>query len=184
MIRIFTNRILLVLGFMLCMNNLFSQSAFNDKENIKSYELKSKKEREAYENKVKYKLEDFYNYLQIIGNPEVEKYLREHTLGLTQKMFSKDVKVIDFMADSNSTILLSSFLKKLVQSNETIKFSISNVATQSESDQQSTSYTLQIKKQNKVIDYQLTQLFTISLVDKKFGSKTKQVTLITLGEIH
>ena len=182
MIKAFVNRFLIVLSFVLFVNGAFSQSAFNNKENITSYELKSEKEREAYENKVKYKLEDFYNYLQIIGNPEVEKHLREHTLSLTQKLFSEDVQVVDFLADSNLTISLSSFLYKLLQSSKTVQFSISNLVIQSV--EQSASYSLQIKEQNKVVDYYLNQLFTISLVDKKFGSKTKQVTLITLGEIQ
>ena len=167
MIKAFIYITILTLNLTLCSNIVFSQSAFNNKENITNYELKSEKERAAYENKVKHKLEDFYNYLEIIGNPEVEKELREHTVVLAQKLFSEDVQIVDFVLDSTTTIALSSFLNRLMQSAKSIEFTISNIVTQSKSLDRNANYSLRVIKENESLNYELSQSFTISLLDKK-----------------
>lgn len=178
------SKIITVISFVVLVNTVFSQSAFNNKTNITSYELSSKKERIAYEYKVKSKLEDFYNYLQIIGNPKVEKQLREHTVTLTQKLFSDDVEMINLLSESDTTILLSTFLQKLLYSNQAISFSLSEITPRFNNEGENISYHLQVKAQDNTKTFDLNQRFTLSLLNKKFGSKTKQVTVITLGRIY
>ncbi len=181
--KIFLVKLVLIIFYLLGGSDGFSQAAFTNYSNVTSYQTKTEKEKLAYEHKVASKLTDFYNYLDIIGDPSVEKKLRKHTVNLVQKLFSGDVEIVDFLSESREQTTLTVFLQRLLKSSIKVRFSISNIHAMSEGIDRNTNYDLKVEGLEGESAYKINQLFEINLVDKQFGSKVKKVTVIILGKI-
>lgn len=174
--------ILTLIALFLCQLG-WSQSATNVTQNHVLYEIKSAKEMMAYNDKVVSKVRDFYNYLEIISNPKIEQKVREHTIGLTKKMFLGDVELVDFLSGSDETIRLEALLNKLMEAGESLKFTVSSTHVSLLKDDQTITYTLAVVKKGKAVNYELKQLSYIVSTTKNFGNKTRDVVITWLGEI-
>jgi len=171
---------LMIAGLMV--SCLLGQSqSINNK--LVAYEMKSEKEMMAYNNKVVAKVTDFYNYLELISDPNIENRVRGHTVSLVRKMFLKDVPMVNFLSKSNERIQLEQLLLDLMMSKNKMSFIISQPKFYLEGSEQNISYNLFVKRKNKEEKYQLKQLYFVNVANKKFGDKNKEVVLINLDEI-
>ncbi len=117
------NQILVL--FMIVNFNLLSQSAST---NIKtSNALLMAKTVKAYQIKSENKIEEFYNLLNIIGNPEVKTALKEQTILEIYKFFKdRNIKIPNLIEDKNKEISLTDFLNLVSKSKEKIFFETEN----------------------------------------------------------
>ena len=83
--------------------------------------------REAFRLKSKAKVDDLYNYLNIIGNPDFEKDIRTHTISLVKKMFIAEATISNLLSPKES-LLVNNFLDRILQSKGKIQFKISDIS--------------------------------------------------------
>ena len=103
----------------------FSQeSSINTKKNQSVLMAKTTK---AYQIKSENKIEEFYNLLNILGNPAVKKILKEQTIAEITKFFKDENATIPNLIDGkNKDISLSDFLNLISKSTEKITFQTEN----------------------------------------------------------
>lgn len=141
-------------------------------QNLKAYQIKS-------ENKI----QEFYNYLNILGKPEVKPELKEQTITAIKKLFKEEnIKIPNFFKDATKDILLNDFLNLVAKSNENCSFTVegfgySYVQTDNKNQRFWTiGYTLQLEKGKK--QYTIRDIMqNVSLLqeEKQFGKNTKTV---------
>jgi hypothetical protein len=112
----------LILFMIIIANTIaFSQSASTN--TIKTNSLLMAKTIKAYQIKSENKIEEFYNLLNIIGNPDVKTILKEQTIIEIYKFFKdKNAKIPNLIDDKNKEISFSDFLNLLSKSKERIIF--------------------------------------------------------------
>jgi hypothetical protein len=141
-------------------------------QNLKAYQIKS-------ENKI----QEFYNYLNILGKPEVKPELKEQTITAIKKLFKEEnIKIPNFFKDATKDILLNDFLNLVAKSNENCSFTVegfgySYVQTDNKNQRFWTiGYTLQLEKGKKQYTIRdIMQNVTLLQEEKQFGKNTKTV---------
>lgn len=181
-----------VIIFLLFSQVVLSQSApeYNPENTIESIErietlshslLESDdiESREAFRLKSKAKVDDLYNYLNIIGNPDFEEGIRTHTISLVKKMFAKEATISNILS-SEKTISTHSFLDKVLSSKEKIKFSMTNVSLKSNI----ITYSLKLNQGNNLVkSMNISQAIYWENKEKMFGNTSKKVLTSSLGSI-
>lgn len=171
---------LMLLLFMIGNTIAFSQSATTNTKNTNSVLMA--KTLKAYQIKSENKIEEFYNLLNILGNPEVKTVLKEQTIMEIYKFFKdKNTKIPNLIEDKNKEISLSDFLNVLSKSTAKINFKTENkgqsyVQEHEENKFWTIGYNLNItkgKNTNKLRN--VMQNVSLLLEEKQFGSTKKMV---------
>lgn len=148
----------------------FSQSL------LESDDIKS---REAFRLKSKAKVDDLYNYLNIIGNPAFEEDIRAHTVSLVKKMFTEDATISNLLSPQES-LLVNNFLDRILQSKEKIHFKILEISLKSNI----INYSLTLNQGNKPAkSMNIYQIIYWENKEKMFGNTSKKVLISSLGSI-
>jgi len=162
-----------------------SSSIDNDlrRNEVSSYSLlenENIEKREAFRTKSKAKVEDLYSYLNIIGNIEYKDDIRKHTVSLVKKLFVANSEINDVL-NSNKPVLVDNFIQTLLQSKESIEFSINNINIEASS----ISYFLTYKKGgNTSKTTNMSQKVYWNYEIKKFGNNSKKVLISNLGSVE
>jgi hypothetical protein len=178
---------LMLLVFMIGNTIAFSQSASTNTKNTNSVLMA--KTLKAYQIKSENKIEEFYNLLNIIGNPEVKTVLKEQTILEISKFFKdKNTKIPNLIEDKKKVISLSDFLNLVSKSKEKITFQTENKGKSYVQEYDGNKfwtigYDLNItngKTKTKLIN--VMQNVSLLQEEKQFGStkKTVQNTYLTM----
>ena len=99
-------------------------------------------------------------------------------------MVETDVEILDFTEINPKKIDLEEFLSKI--KNKSYRFSIQSKPASSELglNQWQNVYTLSVSQKEKTTDFKLNQIIYFEPKEKKFGSKTKTVWEVKLGDIQ
>lgn len=157
---------------------VFSQSASTKTSNsvlaaktIKAYQIKS-------ENKV----DEFYNLLNILGNPVVKTVLKEQTILEISKLFKdKNTTIPNLIEDKNTEIKLTDFLNAVSKSTEKITFTPENKGySYSQGSNENKSWTIGFdlnivkgKSKNKIKN--VMQNISLLQEEKQFGTTKKTI---------
>lgn len=137
----------------------------------------------AYQESSQNKIETFFEYLTLYSaekNSELKKQIRENILLMTDS----DMELPDFTASTSAEIGLETFLSTI--ENQSIQFNIKSSQNSGETGINSwiNSYILSVTQSGKTSDFKLNQTIYFTSDEKQFGSKTKSVWEIKLGDIE
>lgn len=138
---------------------------------------------EAYQENSQNKLEEFYEYLSIYSsetNEELKKQIRENILA----MADVGVRFRDFTESTQPEISLVEFLSKI--ENKSYRFEIKSRQISGELglNEWVNSYVLVVTLNQTRSEFEVNQIIRFEPIEKKFGSKTKTVWEINLGDIQ
>lgn len=174
-----------VIVFILFSKTLFSQSSNIESDNQSSQiiilESENLEKREAFRAKSTAKVDDLYNYLNIVGNTNFDNDIRTHTASLVKDLFvDKATLSRDILSSREAPILIDVFLETLINSKEKIEFIISNINL----DSNILNYVLTLKTGTKTIDtIEITQTIHWAYKTKQFGKHSKDVLVSSFGSI-
>lgn len=137
----------------------------------------------TYQESSQNKIESFFEYLTLYSaekNSELKKQIRENIL----LMADSDMELPDFTSSTSAEIGLETFLSKI--ENQSIQFKIKSGQNSGETrlNHWINSYALSIIKNGRTSDFKLNQTIYFTSGEKQFGSKTKSVWEIKLGNIQ
>lgn len=137
----------------------------------------------AYQESSQTKTASFFEYLTLYSaekNSELKNQIRENILLMTDS----DMELPDFTTLASAKIGLETFLSKI--ENQSIQFKIKSAQSSGETGLNSwiNSYTLSVTQNGKTSDFNLNQTIYFTSAEKQFGSKTKSVWEIKLGNIE
>ncbi len=141
-------------------------------QNLKAYQIKS-------ENKV----QEFYNYLNILGKTEIKPELKQQTITEIKKLFKdENIEIPNFLSDATKDIPLNDFLNLVTKCNESCSFTIEGVGysyAQTDNKNQrwwTIAYTLQLYKGKAKYTFRnIMQNAILLQEEKQFGKNTKTV---------
>lgn len=152
------------------------------KKSIKSsYSMQSIK---AYQESAVYKIKDYYNYLEVYSNSKTSDTLKVQLKSAIHNLFeSKNMEVVDVTATDKYCIKIDKLLEKLSDKNYKFKLTDfeSSIAVQ---DFWTTKYYLQVIDEDEQCTIEVFTKVVFKPVQKKFGSKTKEVWTLFLGEME
>ncbi len=134
----------------------------------------------VYQKRAEQKVRDFFDYVKIISNPDVEKDFKNHTKIVSENLFINDTTSVFDQSLGTYLDSLQTIEKQLIIIPEKLKTNIPLT-------KDSTAYykgTLQSKlitnsgKQSKLIDFYLIE------IEKDFGSSKQQTIEVKLGNIY
>lgn len=139
----------------------------------------------AYQESAQSKILDLYQYLQLLSDTAVSATLKKEIEENIYSLFkSKDVLVPNMFMPNKNAIKLSTFIEE-VKNQPLVKFKVIGVENgQIFIDNWQMAYTIEVL--NKDVKYQLPVTQTVYLTKeiKAFGSTTKEVWQMHLGEIE
>ena len=138
---------------------------------------------EAYQENSQNKLEEFYEYLSIYSsetNVELKKQIRENILA----MADAQMRFRDFTKSTQPEIGFIEFLSKI--ENKSYRFEIKSGQNSGELglNEWVNSYVLVVFHKKNRSEFEVNQIIRFEPLEKKFGSKTKTVWEINLGDIQ
>jgi len=175
------DKVTLKLLFLFVSGVLFGQAVPESPKGIKAnFSMRSI---EAYQENSQNKLEEFYEYLSFYSsetNAELRNQIKENIFSMVET----DVEILDFTEINPKKIDLEEFLSKI--KNKSYRFSIQSKPASSELglNQWQNVYTLSVSQKEKTTDFKLNQIIYFEPKEKKFGSKTKTVWEVKLGDIQ
>lgn len=140
----------------------------------------SKASIEAFQENSQHKLNEFYEYLNLYSkekNEELKLQIKENIMHLVQL----DIKILDFMSYEPNLIGLSSFLSKI--ENKSYYFEIVSAGKPLDLgiNQWINPYRLKVTQKGKALEFDLIQIIYFEPKQKQFGSHSKSVWEIKLG---
>lgn len=157
----------------------FGQQALDHSQSIKAnFNAKSI---QAYQENSQHKLNEFYEYLTLYSQEKNAELRNQILKNIHSIVESESIKMLDFTQPSKSEISLQDFLTLI--RNESYQFQILEqpISKELEWNQWTNSYTIQVKKGVYSTDYVIRQIILFHPMEKRFGSKTKTVWEIKLG---
>lgn len=173
---------LLMLFFTL---TIFSQSAQTDVASKKAIGTNfSSQAVKAYQESAVLKIEDYYTFLEIYTNSTTSDSLRVQLKTTIYNLFtSKNVWVVDITSKEKRSIKLDNLLQKIVNKNYTFKLSdIENSIVAQ--DFWTTKYNLEVTQNKQSKTLELFSKIYFQPIEKRFGTKIKEVWTLLLGEIE
>jgi len=146
----------------------------------------SAKAAEAYAIKSESKVNEFYNYIEILSDPRLKQDMKLHTAKEAMKLFQSEGIVIPNIIDKvHRDITLADLLEQIssYKNKLSIKVNFFNSFPETKSDGRedwNLAYEVEI---NGRLTVTVTQKFHIVLEDKKFGKTVQKVWNTYLGEI-
>ena len=138
----------------------------------------------VYQESAIFKIKDYYAYLELYSNEETSDSLKVQLKTSIHKLFSqKNVKVVDVVSSENNQITLDKLLEKL--ENKNFKFKLSAIENSIVVlDFWTTKYNLEVVEINQRCSIEVLSKVIFKPIDKKFGSKTKEIWTLFLGEME
>lgn len=137
----------------------------------------------AYQENAKEKIEDLFQYLQLLSDTDVSEDLKKEVEKNIYILFKdREVLLPDFFNDAKNQIKLSSLIERLKKSS--LKFTLLDVVDGPILlDSWQTNYKLQIFNKDEVQSLSLSQTIYLSNEVKIFGKYAKNVWQIRLGAV-
>ncbi|MDY0090548.1 MAG: hypothetical protein RBR78_09305 [Flavobacteriaceae bacterium] len=159
---------------------------FGQDANINSQSIKanfSTKNIQAYQENSQNKLDEFYEYLSLYStenNENLKSQIRENIFSMVEN----GIEIPDFTELNPVKINLPKFLSKI--ENQSILFKIKSDRNPTEAgfNQWTNPYVLSVSQNGKTTEFEVEQIIYFEPKEKQFGSKTKTVWEIKLGDIQ
>lgn len=176
-----------VLTFLLLLSALLSYSQSNTNNASSKVAIKSNfsfQAIKAYQESAVYKVKDYYAYLELYANETTSDSLKIQIKTSIYNLFlQKNVKVVDFVSSENNPILLDKLLDKIEGKN--FKFKLSGIENSIvASNFWTTKYNLEVIETNQRCSIEVFSKIIFMPVEKKFGSKTKEIWTLLLDEME
>lgn len=143
----------------------------------------SQKSIQVYQENSQHKLDEFYEYLTLYStenDEELKNQIRENILSMAEA----EMVTPDFTDAANTNIGLEEFLSKI--ENRSYRFEIKSRQIPGEVGQNhwANPYVLAVSQNGETSEFEVEQTIYFEPIEKKFGSKTKTVWGIKLGDIE
>jgi hypothetical protein len=136
----------------------------------------------AYEAKSKNKVEEFYNYLELLSDPKLDAEMKTQVIAQARKLFSGKANVADVFSKKPALIPLDALLQTAASQKEKQTFTVSDfkpVRAAGNSENWTLRYTLKYKNSAIAIE----QAYFLEDIIKDFGTQTHVVTTAYLGAV-
>ncbi|WP_339837789.1 hypothetical protein [uncultured Flavobacterium sp.] len=159
-------------------NNTSASSKVAIKSNFSFQAIK------VYQESAVFKVKDYYAYLELYANEEASDSLKTAIKNAIHNLFiQKNIKVVDFVTSENNPILLDKLLDKI--ENKNYKFKLTALENSIVgADFWTTKYNLEVIETNQRCSIEVFSKIIFKPVEKNFGSTTKEVWTLFLGEIE
>lgn len=140
----------------------------------------------AYQESSKTKIEDLFNYFQMLTDALLEDDLKKEIIENIHQLYqNSNAPIIDFTTDSMDKVALDQFIQKLLIS-EPIVFKVSDESKYDSITYRSwnTGYTITKTKSGVTTKTKVIQLVYMIQSNKDFGSSNKVVYQVNLGEMQ
>lgn len=139
----------------------------------------------AYQENAKTKIEDFYQYLQLLSDVSVSKELKNEISANVFSLFkNKEVLMKDIVSNGKNSLPLALFVLEIANA-PSLKFELGEIISQQiEPDSWQTTYTVTILNDGKRKTLNLAQRVYLTKDFKTFGGNSKEVWQTFLGEIE
>jgi hypothetical protein len=139
----------------------------------------------AYQENAKTKIEDFYQYLQLLSDVSVSKELKnEVRLNILFLFKNKEVLMKDIASNGKNSLPLSLLISQ-IENTPSLKFEVGEISSQQiEPDSWQTTYTVKVLNDGKKSELNLSQRVYLTKDSKTFGGNSKEVWQTFLGEIE
>ncbi|UPQ78803.1 hypothetical protein M0M57_14435 [Flavobacterium azooxidireducens] len=140
----------------------------------------------AYQESSFAKVNDFYEYTQLLTNPTISSDLKNEIKTTIFTLFKeKDVTVVNFLSSKKEKITLTQFLN-LLENEKSIRFQTkkTNEKVQFFNDYWINHYYLEIERNKQIMIIEIKQKVYFSENLKSFGENQKEVWSVYLGEME
>lgn len=166
---------------LICYSGLaFGQSAPEFQNAIKSNF--SQQSIEVYQENSQNKLNEFYEYLTIYST-ETDQDLKSQVKENIFSMVAPEIEIVDFTQEIPNEIGLAELLSKIENQNYTFQLKSHLKSSETAINHWTNSYKLSIIKGQKIKEIAVNHQIYFQPEEKQFGSKTKTVWEIRLGDI-
>lgn len=158
---------------------IFAQSA-GERPNALSL-----KATEAYGIKSEAKVEEFYDYLELLSDPQLSAGMKEHTANEALKLYRESkIPVVNLLSKSGEHITIKELLELVAKQKGKLDYKLNRITPQllKESSNEQEWMVEYILNNNKAT-LSIKQKFYVILEDKKFGRTKKKVWNTYLGEM-
>jgi len=174
-------RLIIILTFFCISGLVFGQTLPSAPQGISANF--STKSIAAYQQSSQNKIETFFEYLTLYSaekKSELKKQIRENISLMTDP----DMKIPDFTTSFFAETELDEFLSRI--ENQSIQFKIKSRQNSGETglNHWINSYALSVVQNGKTSNFELNQIIYFTSEEKQFGSRTKSVWEIKLGDIE
>lgn len=143
----------------------------------------SQKSIQVYQENSQNKLDEFYEYLTLFSTEkdvELKNQIRENIFSMVENEF----KMPDFTQSDAAEISLEEFLSKI--ENQSFQFKVKSRQNPGElgMNHWMNSYVLSVSRNGKTSEFDVEQIIYFEPKEKQFGSKTKTVWEVKLGDIQ
>lgn len=176
-----------VLTFLLLLFALISFGQSNNTSASSKVAIKSNfsfKAIKVYQESAIFKIKDYYAYLELYSNAESSDSLKVQLKTSIHNLFlQKNVNVVDVVSAENNPIALDKLLDKI--ENKNFKFKLTAIENSIVAlDFWTTKYNLEITETNQRCSIEVFSKVIFRPVDKKFGSTSKEIWTLFLGEME
>lgn len=138
----------------------------------------------AYQESAVFKIKDYYDFLELYADESASDTLRLQLRKAIHNLFvDEQQNVVDFTTSENNSIALNELLDKIEDQNYSFNLSAieNSIVAQ---DLWTTKYNLEVLEGNQRCTIEVFTKVFFRPVVKKFGSKTKEVWTLFLGEME
>lgn len=171
----------LILLLLLISGCSFGQEAIRKPQGIKA-EFSPKIIR-AYQENSQDKITEFYEYLTLYSAEKDIGLQSEIEKNIYSVLDSEDLEMVDFTNPEKSGIRLSEFLNKIRNGNYRFQIKSQQSSDEIGLNQWRNQYELSVSKNRAEWTYRVSQTVYFEVQEKSFGSKTKSVWEMKLGNI-
>ncbi|RAR48453.1 hypothetical protein [Flavobacterium lacus] len=174
----------LFIGFLFFPIFGFAQDAGFSKKSMKaSFSLETL---QAYQESSFSKVNDFYEYAQLLTNPSISNELKKEIKTAVHSLFKENaVSVINFLSSEKEKITLNKFLTLLEkEKNSRFKIRKANEKVQFFNDYWINHYYLEIERSKQITIIEIKQRVYFSENLKTFGENQREVWSVYLGEME
>lgn len=141
---------------------------------------------QAYQESSFSKVNDFYEYAQLLTNPTISNDLKKEIKVAVHSLFKENnVSIINFLSSEKEKISLIEFLK-LIENEKNIRFKTKkkNEKVQFFNDYWINHYYLEIERNKQITIIEIKQKVYFTENTKSFGENQKEVWSVFLGEME
>ena len=138
----------------------------------------------AYQESAVYKIKDYYHYLEVYSSSKASDSLKTQVrIALNHLFESKNLDVVDVTTKEKKPVKIDQLLAKIAYKNYRFNLTAieSSIAVQ---DFWTTNYSLEVRKDEVQHTVEVFTKVIFKPVQKQFGSKTKEVWSLYLGEME
>jgi len=136
----------------------------------------------AYEAKSKSKVEEFYNFLELLTDPKLDSEMKTQVKAQAKKLFLGKANVADVFSKKPALITLDALLQTAASQKEKYSFTVKDFKpTHSGGNVESWTLRYTLKCENGTLTVE--QAYFLEDVLKDFGTQTQVVTTAYLGNI-